>query len=79
MAPNFSELPNVVFREDRLGRALLHQRTAEDLLLRSERAGFFDVIMETRLATIANAHATLAVSYLLSLSELPAKETAEAS
>jgi hypothetical protein len=74
-----SKRPKVVFQEDRLGQALHHQQMAEDLLRRSERAGLFDVLMETRLATIANAHATLAVSYLLSWSELQAQETAEAS
>jgi hypothetical protein len=74
-----SQRPKVVLQEDRFGRALRHQQIAEDLLRRSERAGLFDVLRETRLATIANAQATLAVSYLLSWSELPAKETAEAS
>lgn len=41
-----------------------HQKLAEDLLARAGKAGRLDA--ETRLATMATAHATLAVSYLLS-------------
>jgi hypothetical protein len=48
----------------RMDRARAHQRQAEDLLARSGKAGRGEG--ETRWATIATAHATLAISYLLS-------------
>ena len=48
----------------RMERVREHQRQAEDLLARSAKTGRLEA--ETRLATIATAHATLAVSYLLS-------------
>jgi hypothetical protein len=48
----------------RMERVREHQRQAEDLLARSAKGGRLEA--ETRLATMANAHATLAVSYLLS-------------
>ena len=41
----------------------IHQKAAEDLLLRSGRGGRLESL--TRLATMATAHATLAVSYQL--------------
>jgi hypothetical protein len=77
--PRFSRIPKKPLPDDRVGRALVHQQMAEDLLRRSERAGFFDVLTETRLATIATAHATLALSYLASPSDAEGRETAEAS
>jgi hypothetical protein len=75
----FSKLPKRPLPDDRIGRALFHQQIAEDLLHRSERAGFFDVLTETRLATIATAHATLALSYLAAPSEVQDQRAAEAS
>jgi hypothetical protein len=48
----------------RMERVREHQRLAEDLLARSTRAGRQEA--EARWATMATAHATLAVSYLLS-------------
>jgi hypothetical protein len=67
------------FPADRMGRARAHQQIAEDLLQRSERAGFFDVLTETRLATIATAHAALALSYLMSPAEVEPPRPAESS
>ena len=48
----------------RMDRVRDHQRIAEDLLARSAKGGRLEA--ETRWATLATAHATLAVSYLLS-------------
>lgn len=48
----------------RLERIAAHQRAAEDLLARAGKAGRLEA--ETRLATMATAHATLAVSYQMS-------------
>jgi hypothetical protein len=47
----------------RLDRVREHQRLAEDLLARSAKGGRLEA--DTRWATMATAHATLAVSYLL--------------
>jgi hypothetical protein len=41
----------------------VHQKAAEDLLARAGKGGRLEA--ETRLATMATAHATLAVSYQL--------------
>jgi hypothetical protein len=46
--------------EERIAR---HQRLAEDLLARAEKPGRLDA--DTRLAIMAGAHASLAISYQL--------------
>jgi hypothetical protein len=74
-----SKSPTKPFPVDRMGRGLAHQQSAEDLLQRSERAGLFDLLTDKRLATIATAHATLALSYVMSSAELDAQSTTEAS
>jgi hypothetical protein len=53
----------------RIERVRAHQRQAEDLLARSAKAGRAEA--ETRWATLATAHATLAISYLLSVDDGP--------
>lgn len=57
----------------------VHQKAAEALLARAGKAGRLEA--ETRLATMATAHATLAVSYQLAPpdpSDLPTIEEDEA-